>query len=133
MSDAVNLASRLEGANRFYGTTIIASDTTVALAGDGFAWRELDTIRVKGRTQSLKIHELLAFAAEMTAAQRTAMADYATGLSHWRAQEFALAAASFARSAEHDQPNALFCDRARQAAKDGPVTGWEPVRSLQEK
>jgi adenylate cyclase/guanylate cyclase len=133
MSDAVNLASRLEGANRFYGTTIIASDTTVALAGDEFAWRELDTIRVKGRTQSLKIHELLAFAAEMTAAQRTAMADYATGLSHWRAQEFALAAASFARSAEHDQPNALFCDRARQAAKDGPVTGWEPVRSLQEK
>ena len=133
MSDAVNLASRLEGANRFYGSTIIASETTVALAGDEFAWRELDTIRVKGRTQSLKIHELVAFAAEMTPAQRTAMADYAAGLSHWRAQEFTLAAASFARSAEHDQPNALFCDRARQAAKDGPVTGWEPVRSLQEK
>ena len=60
MSDAVNLASRLEGANKFYGTTIIASDTTVALAGEAFAWRELDTIRVKGRTQSLKIYELLA-------------------------------------------------------------------------
>ena len=47
MSDAVNLASRLEGANKFYGTSIIASETTVALAGDAFAWRELDTVRVK--------------------------------------------------------------------------------------
>ena len=60
MSDAVNLASRLEGANKFYGTTIIASETTVALAGEDFAWRELDAIRVKGRTQALKIYELLA-------------------------------------------------------------------------
>ena len=66
MSDAVNLASRLEGANKFYGTTIIASETTVALAGDAFAWRELDAIRVKGRTQALKIYELLARAAELT-------------------------------------------------------------------
>ena len=60
MSDAVNLASRLEGANKFYGTSIIASETTVALAGDAFAWRELDTIRVKGRTQALRIYELAA-------------------------------------------------------------------------
>ena len=63
MSDAVNLASRLEGANKFYGTTIIASETTVALAGEAFAWRELDAIRVKGRTQALKIYELLALSA----------------------------------------------------------------------
>jgi adenylate cyclase/guanylate cyclase len=133
MSDAVNLASRLEGANRFYGTTIIASETTVVLAGDEFAWRELDTVRVKGRTQALKIHELVAFAAELTPAQRTAMTDYAAGLSHWCAQEFELAAARFARSAEHDPPNALFRDRARAAAKDGPMAGWEPVRSLLEK
>ena len=52
MSDAVNLASRLEGANKFYGTSIIASETTVALAGDAFAWRELDTVGVKGRTRA---------------------------------------------------------------------------------
>ena len=69
MSDAVNLASRLEGANKFYGTTIIASETTVALAGEAFAWRELDAIRVKGRNQALKIYELLARAAELAASQ----------------------------------------------------------------
>jgi adenylate cyclase len=60
MGDAVNLASRLEGANKFYGSGIIASEATVQLAGDGLAWRELDAVRVKGRNQALKIYELLA-------------------------------------------------------------------------
>src|SRR6201999_4021916 len=67
MSDAVNVASRLEGANKFYGTTIIASETTVALAGDGFAWRELDTIRVKGRAQAIRIFELHSLATDIDA------------------------------------------------------------------
>ena len=134
MSDAVNVASRLEGANKFYGTTIIASDTTVALAGAGFAWRELDTIRVKGRTQSLKIHELMAASAsDLTGSQKTALADYAAGLSHWRAREFDLAAGCFERSAAQDRPSALFRERARQAADNAPDSDWEPVRSLLEK
>ena len=106
MSDAVNLASRLEGANKFYGTTVIASETTVALTGGTFAWRELDTIRVKGRTNQLKIYELLAQAAELTPAQAAVAADYAQGLAHWRAGEFDLAAKCFARSAEADRPSA---------------------------
>jgi len=134
MSDAVNVASRLEGANKFYGTIIIASDTTVALAGEAFAWRELDTIRVKGRTQSLRIHELMAASAsELTGSQRAALADYAAGLSHWRAREFDLAAGCFERSAAQDRPSALFRERARQAADNAPDPDWEPVRSLLEK
>ena len=133
MSDAVNVASRLEGANKFYGTTIIASDTTVALAGEAFAWRELDTIRVKGRTQSLKIYELLATVSELTPSQTTALADYGAGLSHWRAGEFDLAARCFDRSATQDRPSALFRQRARQAADTAPDPNWEPVRSLLEK
>jgi adenylate cyclase len=134
MSDTVNVASRLEGANKFYGTTIIASDTTVALAGEAFAWRELDTIRVKGRTQSLKIHELMAgSASELMGSQRAALADYAAGLSHWRAGEFDLAAGCFERSAVQDRPSALFRERARHAADNVPDPDWEPVRSLLEK
>ncbi|WP_245431339.1 adenylate/guanylate cyclase domain-containing protein [Rhodoplanes roseus] len=45
MSDAVNLASRLEGANKYFSTAIMASETTVERTGDAFAWRELDAIR----------------------------------------------------------------------------------------
>jgi len=133
MGDAVNLASRLEGANKFYGTTIIASEATVQLAGDAFAWRELDAIRVKGRTQALKIHELLARASELTEAQRQMVADYARGLAHWRAREFSEAAAAFGNSAERDEAAAMFRDRARELAASPPGEDWDPVRTLQEK
>src|SRR5438046_5435688 len=73
MSDAVNLASRLEGANKFYGTTVVASETTVTLAGNGLAWRELDAIRVKRPMQPLKVYELLATATGHTDHQKTAV------------------------------------------------------------
>jgi len=133
MSDAVNLASRLEGANKFYGTTIIASETTVALAGEAFAWRELDAIRVKGRTQALKIYELLALSAELPDSRQALIANYADGLAHWRAREFELAAQSFDRSAKTDRPASLFCARARELAQNPPGEDWEPIRTLQEK
>ncbi|WP_316175273.1 MULTISPECIES: adenylate/guanylate cyclase domain-containing protein [unclassified Bradyrhizobium] len=133
MSDAVNVASRLEGANKFYGTVIIASDSTVAAAGAEFAWRELDTVRVKGREQSLTIFELVCFAQELTPEQKRVLADYAAGLGHWRAGQCEEAVECFARSADADRPSALFAERARQAGCEVPCPGWDPVRSLQEK
>jgi adenylate cyclase/guanylate cyclase len=133
MSDAVNLASRLEGANKFYGTTVIASETTVALTGEAFAWRELDAIRVKGRTQALKIYELLAQSAGLTASQETSIANYADGLAQWRAREFDRAAQYFSRSADIDRAAALFAARARELAQNPPGEDWDPIRTLQEK
>ena len=54
MGDAVNVAARLEVLNKLYGTNILASDATVASTGESFVWRELDTIRVKGRQQPVR-------------------------------------------------------------------------------
>jgi adenylate cyclase/guanylate cyclase len=133
MSDAVNLASRLEGANKFYGTTMIASETTVALTGEGFAWRELDAIRVKGRIQALKIYELLALSAELTSTQAALVANYGEGLAQWRAGEFERAAQYFGGSADTDRPSSLFAARARELAQNPPGKDWEPIRTLQEK
>lgn len=133
MSDAVNLASRLEGANKFYGTTIIASDATVALAGSGFAWRELDEVRVKGRNQALKIYELVARSDALSKAQQSLIKTYGEGLAHWRAGEFHLATEAFNRAAATDKPAALFRERAEQMAAQPPGGDWEPIRTLQEK
>jgi adenylate cyclase len=133
MSDAVNLASRLEGANKFYGTTVIASEATVALAGDGFAWRELDAVRVKGRMQPLKIFELLASATDLSDRQKAEIADYAGGLAHWRAGKFDLAAACFERSASTDRPASIFLERARQLAANPPDGEWDSIRTLESK
>lgn len=133
MSDAVNVASRLEGANKYYGTTIVASETTVALTGLSFAWRELDAIRVQGRAAAVKIYELLALAEQETPQQAAAVAAYAEGLAHWRNREFDAAAACFARFADIDPPSALFRERARAFVSDPPGAAWEPVNSLEGK
>ncbi len=108
MSDAVNVASRLEGANKFYGTTIIASDTTVSMTGSSFTWRELDAVRVKGRTTPIKIYELVAEAGQEREQQVAAAAAYAEGLANWRRREFGRAANCFERVATFDKPSALF-------------------------
>jgi adenylate cyclase len=133
MSDAVNVASRLEGANKYYGTSIAASETTVALTGSAFTWRELDAVRVHGRAAPLKIYELLAEAGQETPLQAASARAYAEGLKHWRLREFDDAAACFARVAETDKPSALFLARARTFASRPPDTDWEPVNSLEAK
>jgi len=133
MSDAVNVASRLEGANKYYGTTIAASEMTVALTGSTFAWRELDAIRVKGRATPVKIYELLAEAGQETPQQAAAAATYAQGLAHWRTREFDAAAKCFERVADVDKPSALFLSRAKAFASHPPGPDWEPVSTLDAK
>ena len=133
MSDAVNVASRLEGTNKYYGTTIVASEMTVALTGSKFAWRELDAVRVQGRSAPVKIYELLAEAGQETPQQVASAATYAEGLAHWRAREFDAAATCFQRAAEIDKPSALFLGRANAFRSNPPGPEWDPVSTLEGK
>ncbi len=133
MSDAVNLASRLEGANKYFGTSIMASEMTVAFAGPEFAWRELDTIRVKGRDHPVKIYDLLGEAGQQTPELSARVAAYAEGLRRWRARDFAGATECFARIAAVDPPSALFLARSKELASRPPGSDWEPVLSLEGK
>jgi class 3 adenylate cyclase/CHASE2 domain-containing sensor protein len=133
MSDAVNVASRLEGANKFYGTTIAASEMTVALTGSAFAWRELDAIRVQGRSTPVKIYELLVEAGQETPQQAASAATYAQALAHWRNREFDAAAKDFERVADVDRPSALFLHRSKAFASHPPGPDWEPVSTLETK
>ncbi len=59
MGDNVNLGARLEGTNKVYGTMIIVSEYTYAMVKDRFIFRELDTIRVKGKNRPVVIYELV--------------------------------------------------------------------------
>lgn len=123
MGDAVNLASRLEGANKYFGTSIMASEATVELAGAGFVWRELDWIRVKGRTQPVRIYE-------PRPEQTTGTSDYAQGLDRWRAHDFAGAANCFRRSAATDPAAAAFLQRVVILIHQPPGPDWEPINTL---
>ena len=131
MGDAVNLASRLEGANRFFGTSIIASEHTVALAGPTIAWRELDLVRVKGRAEAVRLFEPIALSGRETTDQIACAQRYGEGLALWRAGDFAAAAATFARFADVDPPSARFLERAKTMARKPPQENWDLVSTLE--
>jgi adenylate cyclase len=133
MSDTVNVASRLEGANKYYGTSIMASGMTVAQTGNAVAWRELDAIKVKGRDEPIKVYEPLAKGYQETEEQGKIAAAYAEGLKCWRAREFAKAVEWFDRTAGVDLPSALFRKRASDLAANPPPADWAPVNTLEGK
>ncbi|MBR0842734.1 adenylate/guanylate cyclase domain-containing protein [Bradyrhizobium liaoningense] len=133
MSDTVNVASRLEGANKYYGTAIMASETTMAQTGDTFAWRELDAIRVQGRGEAIRVFEPLAEKGAESTEQTKVAAAYAEGLACWRAREFAQAADAFERTAGTDPASALFGKRARALEANPPPPDWTPVNTLEGK
>ena len=133
MSDAVNVASRLEGANKHFGTSIIASETTVALTGTAFVWRELDAVRVKGRSHPVGVYEPLAEAGRETTEQSAHSAAYAEGLACWRSRDFNGAVSCFARVAGDDPPSARLLMRAREFIAHPPGPEWEPVSELEAK
>jgi class 3 adenylate cyclase len=133
IGDVVNLASRLEGANKFFGTAIVASQATVALTGSSFAWRQLDEIRVKGRAGAIAIFEPLAESGQATSEQVDCAAAYAQGLAHWRKADFKEAVRSFSRFADRDPPAAKFLARAQKFVEHPPASNWDPVSQLDEK
>jgi adenylate cyclase len=133
MGDAANLASRLEGANKFYGTSIIASAETAKTAGSAIVWRELDTIRVVGRQEPVVIFEPLAHRDQETTWQRECAARYAVGLMRWRSADFAGAVEAFATFAREDPPAARFYARAQHQLQSGHAHNWTPVHNLASK
>src|SRR6202034_2867601 len=88
IGDAVNVASRLEGANKEYGTDIIIGEQTRRLAGDRVHVRELDRLMVYGRVGSLAIYELLDVA-EPGTEPPSWVALYESGLAAYRSRDFA--------------------------------------------
>jgi len=133
MSDAVNLASRLEGANKYFATSILASEMTVALTGDRFVWREVDAVRVHGRANPVRICEPLAEKGRQTESQTRIASIYAQGLACWRARDFQGAASCFAQIAADDRPAALLQVRAQEFALHPPGEDWEAVSTLEGK
>ena len=133
MGDTVNLAARLEGANRFYGTTIVTSEMTASAAGPLFVWRELDSVRVKGRTQVVRIFEPLAFASEVSTDQTSCANAYADALAAYRARDFNRAASQFSLCSATDPPSAYFSKRAAALSQSPPGPDWDPINILDEK
>jgi len=133
MGDTVNLASRLEGANKYYGTSIVVSESTHDLAKMTCLWREVDVIRVLGRSEPVRIYEPLALSGEETSDHAGQAADYAKALCCWRARDFASCVESLARISDADPPSLLLLQRAQQFSVDPPGPAWNGVTDMRSK
>jgi adenylate cyclase len=125
MGDTVNLAARLEGANKYFGSAIMVSQATRAACGDaGIVWRELDRVRVKGRTAPVAIHEPL------PETQGEYAAPYAQALALYRTRDFSGAKSVLSPVASRDPAAASFLARIDATLADPPDGAWDAVMTL---
>jgi adenylate cyclase len=125
MGDGVNLASRLEGLNKIYGTTILVSDDLRERAGARFAFRKLDRVAVKGKTRAIAIHELLGLAGDPALAKARAGIDrYEKALEAAIERRFGEAIEILGGGAD-DAPSAVLAARCRAWLAAPPPPDWD--------
>jgi adenylate cyclase len=128
LGDAANLASRLEGANKAFGTFTLIAEATRRQAGDRIIARELGRLRVVGREQPVQVYEPLGLAGEAVPA---AAGEFERGRQlcaqgQWRA------ALSVFEGLPHDPVAAVYARRCRQLAET-PGAAWDGIWNLTEK
>ncbi len=137
MGDVVNLAARLEGLNKQYGTVAMVAESTYALAKGRVVARAIDVVAVKGKAHGVRVYELLALAEEdRDGALRDLEARSGRALDAYVAGEFAAAAAAWEAIAQ-DRPGdpvaTTMARRARGYAEAPPPGTWSGVHVATEK
>ena len=136
LGDAVNLASRLEAANKEFGTRILLGDATARQLGPEFATRPLTRLRVKGKQEAIEVHELVEEAALLTEAERAFLAAYREGYARHLARDFSLAATHLERALAlrpDDLTTAAHLADARNFIAKPPASDWQPLLKLTSK
>lgn len=126
IGDNVNIASRLESLNKMYGTEIIISESTMKKIGGRLAVRELDSVKVKGKRQDIKIFELI------NGEEVSFIEIFEKGLNLYREGHFDAALAKFCEALEknlEDKPSRLFIKRCEYLTNTPPEK-WDGVWDL---
>ncbi|MHB8502006.1 MAG: CHASE2 domain-containing protein [Candidatus Acidiferrales bacterium] len=136
LGDAVNLSSRLEGLNKEYGTHIIANETTYQAAkDDGFVFRELDLMRVKGKLRPVTIYQLMGRQADFDAdgsadAMRLQVELFTRARELYRTRKWKAAQTAFQEFLEkwpNDGPSRVYMERCQEYISAEPPVDWDGV------
>ena len=137
IGDGVNVASRLEGANRLYGTQLLLSEMTLRELKTPHVRREVDRIRVRGKLQPIGIFEILDHLDEETPARSPRFLGlYQTALSHYQRREWAKAREAFTASLglhARDTVSRLYVGRCAYFLEHPPPADWDGVWEIREK
>lgn len=136
----VNLASRLEGMNKMYGTQTLVSEATRIGAGSGFVFRPVDLVLAKGTQDPVEVHELVGLSAAADAKDTPLLADRALvarlpawgeAIRRFRAGQFAAAREALREAG--DDPLVMAYAARLDEHPHGPPAGWSPVTKLDSK
>jgi class 3 adenylate cyclase/CHASE2 domain-containing sensor protein len=130
IGDAVNLASRLEGANKQFGTEIMISENTFVHVKERVEVRELDLMRVKGKLVPTRVYELISRKGELTEDKQKIIQIYNQGLKTYRQKEFEKALTKFKECLSidpDDGPSKTYLKRCEEYIKNPPPEDWDGV------
>ena len=132
LGDAGNLASRLEGINKLFGTEFLASEFTKEIAGEtpDLFWREISRVRVVGKNKPVTVYEPMT--REDAEARKPLLEAFDRALQAYYAGDFAQALVEFRAQAGADPTSAKYADRVEELIAH-PPTGWEGVWDAKEK
>ena len=128
MGDTVNLASRLESANKFYGTRCLVSHATIAAAARVVEVREIDCVIVAGQTRPQIVFEIMGRMGELSAEQIALRANYSEGLAAYRARQWDEAANALKAAlaaAPGDGPCMVLLARLASLRENPPRANWD--------
>jgi len=133
VGDTVNIASRLEGLNKIYGTEILISETVYDSVKQGMIARRLDSVLVKGRNEPLNIFELIGEKDDVSASDIAFYHDFEKATQAYRQREWENAAAQFEsllKRKSEERPSELFLERCRNHNNPDDLIGAESRRLL---
>lgn len=136
MGDAVNLASRLENANKIYGSHSLASAPAIAAAGDAIEVREIDRLVVVGQSHAETVFEIMGRTGELTDQQLLLRERYGEGLAAYRACRWDDARRAFMAALEAapgDGPSRAMIGRVDQFQANPPPVDWDGAWYLDQK
>ncbi len=136
MGDAVNLASRLESANKVYGTRVMTSEFIMEQVRDRIIARELDIIRVIGKDKSVRVYEVICRTKDLDPETKKLIEAYDAALAFYRHGRWQEAADGFAAVLELDPgdgPSKMYLQRCREFILTPPTPGWDGVWTLKTK
>jgi adenylate cyclase len=136
MGNAVNLASRLEGVNKQYGTAILASEATILETENNLLTRKLDRVRVVGIHEPVRLYELLDTAEHAPMEQIRLVEAFFEALEHFENRNWKKAAAGFKEALAiypDDPPSRIYRQRSLEFSKKPPADSWDGIYNLTSK
>jgi Adenylate cyclase, family 3 (some proteins contain HAMP domain) len=136
VGDTVNLAARLERANRVYGTRILVGESTAHAIGSEFEIREIDTIAVKGKTETTRIFEVMSMAGQLSEESVRLRERYDQARRMYLDQDWDRAETAFRECLQirpNDGPSCVLLERIQFLRRNPPGKDWNGVWHLREK